>query len=59
MTHFQGRGGAYHRYFDNFITLARTLGIFDNPALPLPRAQRRALERLRRKQTRYSHSVKV
>ena len=57
-----------HRYLDNFITLARTLGIidnpepptalqaatflFDNPALPMPRAQRRALERLRRKQSR-------
>ena len=57
-----------HRYLDNFITLARTLGIidnpepptalqaatflFDNPAIPLPRAQRRAIERLRRKQLR-------
>ncbi|MGN0224441.1 MAG: hypothetical protein ACI4AM_10535 [Muribaculaceae bacterium] len=64
-----------HRYLDNFITLARTLGIIDNPepltalqaatflcdnpALPLPRAQRRALERLRRKQARRSHSEKV
>ena len=59
-----------HRYLDNFITLARTLGIidnpepptalqtatflFDNPALPMPRAQRRALERLRRKHRRHS-----
>lgn len=57
-----------HRYLDNFIYLTRTLGlidnpepptaeqaaayIFDNPALPLPRADRRALERLRRKQSR-------
>ena len=57
-----------HRYLDNFITLTRQLGlidnpepptaeqaaafIFDNPALPLPRAQRRAIERLRRKQLR-------
>ena len=57
-----------HRYLDNFITLTRNLGlidnpepptaeqaaafIFDNPALPLPRAQRRAIERLRRKQLR-------
>ena len=55
-----------HRYLDNFITLARTLGLIDNPepttaeqaaaffidnpALPLPRAQRRAIERMRRKQ---------
>ena len=64
-----------HRYLDNFITLARTLGIidnpepptalqaatflFDNPALPMPRAQRRALERLRRKQSRRLHSDKA
>ena len=57
-----------HRYLDNFITLTRQLGLidnpepptaeqaatflFDNPALPLPRAQRRAIERLRRKQLR-------
>ena len=57
-----------HRYLDNFIPLARTLGIidnpepptalqaatflFDNPALPMPRAQHPALERLRRKQSR-------
>ena len=59
-----------HRYLDNFITLARTLHIidnpepptalqaatflFDNPALPMPRAERRALERLRRKHRRLS-----
>ncbi|MGN0222964.1 MAG: hypothetical protein ACI4AM_02940, partial [Muribaculaceae bacterium] len=59
-----------HRYLDNFITLTRTLGLidnpepptaeqaatflFDNPALPLPRAQRRAIERLRRKQLRHA-----
>ena len=57
-----------HRYLDNFITLSRQLGLidnpepptaeqaatflFDNPALPLPRAQRRAIERLRRQQLR-------
>ena len=67
-----------HRYLDNFIYLTRTLGLidnpepptaeqaaaylFDNPALPLPRADRRALERLRRKQSRKQfgrHSEKV
>ena len=63
-----------HRYLDNFITLTRQLGlidnpepptaeqaatfIFDNPALPLPRAQRRAIERLRRKQLR-RHSPSI
>ena len=57
-----------HRYLDNFITLTRQLGLIDNPepptpeqataffldnpALPLPRAQRRAIERMRRKQLR-------
>ncbi|MGN0222568.1 MAG: hypothetical protein ACI4AM_00930, partial [Muribaculaceae bacterium] len=63
-----------HRYLDNFITLTRTLGLidnpepptaeqaatflFDNPALPIPRAQRRAIERLRRKQLR-RHSSSI
>ena len=64
-----------HRYLDNFITLTRQLGLidnpepptaeqaatflFDNPALPLPRAQRRAIERLRRKQfRRHSPSIR-
>ncbi len=63
-----------HRYLDNFITLTRQLGLidnpepptaeqaatflFDNPALPLPRAQRRAIERLRRKQLR-RHSPSI
>ena len=56
------------RFLENFIYLARLEGVihndqdptaeqaaaflFDNPALPLPRAQRRAIERLRRKQLR-------
>ncbi|MGN0224443.1 MAG: hypothetical protein ACI4AM_10545 [Muribaculaceae bacterium] len=59
-----------HRYLDNFIYLARTLGIidnpvpptieqaatflFNNPAIPLPRAERRALERAIRKQARHN-----
>lgn len=54
-----------HRFLDNFIYLTRTMGLiendlpataeqaaaflFDNPALPLPRAERRRLERMRRK----------
>ena len=57
-----------HRFLENFIYLARLEAVihndqdptaeqaaaflFDNPALPLPRAQRRAIERLRRKQLR-------
>ena len=61
-----------HRYLDNFITLTRQLGLIDNPepptpeqataffldnpALPLPRAQRRAIERMRRKQLRHRGS---
>ena len=54
-----------HRFIDNFIYLARLEGLidhaqkptaaqaaaflFDNPALPLPRAERRRLQRLARK----------
>ena len=54
-----------HRYVDNFIYLARLEGLivteleptieeastflFDNPASPLPRAERRRLQRLARK----------
>ena len=54
-----------HRYLDNFIYLTRTVGLIDhdvppspeqalaflcdNPALPLPRAQRREFQRLARK----------
>ena len=56
---------ADHRFLENFIYLARLEGIiqndqqptveqaaaflFDNPALPLPRAERRRLQRLARK----------
>ena len=57
-----------HRYFDNFIYLTRSVGLIDhdvpptteqtfaflcdNPALPLPRAERRERQRLMRKQKR-------